>query len=125
MPNTKGRLERRKRKRFRVQNDAFVVLISNETKVGSLRDIAMDGLAFHYIGRQESLNESAKLGVFSANHDLFLYKVPCKIISDSKIYARQPNPITRRRCGVQFGELTEDQISELKYFIANHTTSEV
>jgi c-di-GMP-binding flagellar brake protein YcgR len=124
MPYTKRRLERRKRKRFRVQNDTFVVLISNETRVGPLRDIAMDGLAFHYTGREEPLNKSAKLGVFSVNHDLFLYKVPCKIISDSKIYARHPSPITKRRCGVQFSELTEDQRSELKCFIANHTAGE-
>ncbi|UCG80305.1 MAG: hypothetical protein JSV60_10125 [Desulfobacterales bacterium] len=119
MPNTKDQLERRKRKRFRVQNDAFVVLISNDTKIGPLRDIAMDGLTFHYVGRQESLSESAELGVFSANHDLFLYNIPCKIVADSKIYERHPSPITKRRCDVQFRDLTPDQVSALRYFIEN------
>jgi hypothetical protein len=67
----------------------------------------------------------AELGVFSGNHDLYLYKVQCKIISDSKIRERHPSPVTKRRCDVQFVELSQDQISELKYFIENHTTTGV
>jgi hypothetical protein len=124
MPSKKGRIKRGRYSRYKVQSDAFVVLVSNDAKVGPLRGIAMEGLMFHYVGRRESVNGSAELGIFSPNHDLCLYGVPCKIISDVKVYKTHHGPIAKRRCDVQFGKLTEEQISELKYFIAHCTTSE-
>ena len=125
MPSTKVRVERRKHKRFRVENDTFVVLKSYDSKVGHLKEITMDGLSFHYVGRGEVLTEPAELSVFSPDNDFYLFMVPCRIISDSKLYKNHPSPITMRRCGVQFGELTSQQVSQLEYFVQNHTTSGV
>jgi hypothetical protein len=124
MANTKATVELRKRGRFRIQNDTFVVLRSNGTKVGSLKEMTMDGLSFHYIGREEPLAESAELSIFSPNNDFYLFTVPCKITSDLKLYKKHPSPITMRRCGVQFGKLTDLQASEIEYFLQNYTTGE-
>jgi hypothetical protein len=122
MTNTKAQIERRKHKRCKVQDDAFVLCKSNDTKVGSLTDITMNGLAFHYIGREGALSALAQLGILLPDNHFYLYKVPCKIISDSKLYKNHPSPISMRRCGVQFGELTQSQISQLQYFMQNYTT---
>jgi hypothetical protein len=124
MANTKATVERRKRRRFRIQNDTFVVLRSNGTKVGALKEITMEGLSFHYVGREEPLAESAELSIFSPDNDFYLFTVPCKITSDLKLYKKHPNSITMRRCGVKFGKLTDQQASEIEYFIQNHTTGE-
>jgi len=124
MTNTKVQVERRKHKRFRVQNDTFVVLKSDNTKVGYLKEITIDRLSFHYVGRREPLTEPAELSIFSPDNNFYLYMVPCKIISDSKLYKDHPSSINMRRCGVQFGELTPHQMSQLEYFIEKHTTRE-
>jgi hypothetical protein len=123
MTNTKAQVERRKHKRSKVQDDAFVLLKSDDTRLGSLMDITMNGLGFHYIGREDALSELAQLGILLPDDHFYLFKVPCKIISDLKLYKNHPSPISMRRCGVQFGELTRSQISQLQYFIQNYTTS--
>lgn len=128
MTKTKATVERRKHNRFRMQNDTFVLLRSDDsddTKVGYLKEISMDGLSFHYVGRGEPLTEPAKLSICSPNNDFYLFMVPCKIVSDSKLYKNHPKPKTMRRCGVQFAELTSEQKAQLEYFIEKHTTGEV
>lgn len=124
MTNPKERVEQRKHKRFRAQNDTFVVLRSNDIKVGSPEEITMDGLSFHYVGREEPITEPAELSIISPNHNFQLVTIACKITSDLKSYERDPYAITVRRCAVQFVELTPLQISRLEYFIGNYTTGE-
>jgi len=121
MVDGKVEVERRRQRRFRLENDTFVVLRSNKTKVGSLKEMNMDGLSFHYVGREEPLMDAAELSIFSPNNDFYLFTVPCKITSDLKLYKDHPSPITMRRCGVQFGKLTSQQVSQLEHFIHHYT----
>ena len=125
MMNTKAQIERRKHKRFQVQNGAFVVLSPSDTKVGRIMDISMRGLAFHYVGRKDPSNESTQLSIFSADCDFYLYKVPCETKLDLRAYIGGSSPISIRRCSVQFGKLTHNQVSRLEHFIQNHTADEV
>lgn len=120
MTNSSERVEQGQHKRFRVQNDTFVVLRSNDIKVGSLEEITIDGLSFHYVGREVSITEPAELSIISPNHNFQLFTIPCKITSDLKSYERDPYAITMRQCAVQFVELTPLQISQLEYFIGNY-----
>ena len=49
-------------------------------------------------------------------------EIPCKAVSDLEIEDSPPfSSISMRRCGVQFGELTQEQESQLDYFLQNHT----
>jgi hypothetical protein len=130
MTNEKAEVERRKHKRSKVHNDTFVVLrpddskvgsVIDDSKVGSLIDITTNGLTFRYVGREEPLSELAELGIYFPDNDFYLFKVPCKIISDLRLYKNHPSPITTRRCGVQFRELTHSQVSQLQHFILNYT----
>ncbi len=123
MPNTKVPVERRKHRRFRVLNDTFVLLKSNRTSMGPLKEITMQGLSFHYVGSTQVLTKHATLSIISPDNSFYVYVVPCKIISDLKLNSKHPGPIGTRRCGVQFGELTPDQICLLGYFIQKLTTS--
>lgn len=124
MTYTKEPIERRKHRRFRVQNGSFAVLSPSDTKVGRLMDISISGLAFHYVGVKERMIESTQLSIFSGDCSFYLYRVPCKTICDLRPYPSS-GPISVRRCSVQFGELTENQMSRLKRFIRDYTTGEM
>lgn len=111
---------------YQVRGDVFVHLKSNGTNlVGTMRQISLNGLSFHYIGREIPLNDEAELAICSGGNDFFLYKVPCRILSDSKAYENHPSPISMRRCGVQFAELEGKHTKQIEYFILNHTRDEV
>ena len=122
-------VERRKHKRFKVQGSAFVVLGAppwpHSTKVGQIIDMSMHGLAFSYIADEGQSNSSFELGIFLADNSFHLRQIPFETISDVKTNEVPLSSITMRRRGVQFGELTHNQISQLEYFIRNHTISNV
>jgi len=121
--------DRRKHRRFQLHDSAFVVFRApwpHSTKVGQIIDISRQGLAFRYIADEGWSNGSSELEIVLANHSFYLDKVPFKTISDSKTDNDVPfSSIEMRRSVVQFGDLTPNQISQLEYFIWNHTTSKV
>lgn len=112
-------------KEYKVRGDVFVLLKSNGTNlVGAMREISMNGLKFHYIGREKLLHEEGELAICSGGKDFFLYNVPCRILFDAKVYKNHPSPISMRHCGVQFGELDRKHTTQIEYFIQNHTWDE-
>lgn len=118
--------ERRKHKRFQVQNGAFAVFTAfswphSTQKLGQIIDIGMGGLAFSYIASEEPSNGSLELSIFLAENRFHLRNIPFETISDVETNEVPFSSITMKRSGVQFGELTPNQISQLKYFISNHT----
>lgn len=130
MTMTKKIVERRKHKRLQVEDGAFVLLSRDSAILGHIVEISMAGLTFLYITSGKPPNGSSELEVLlpeqlEDDRSFYFDKVPFKTISDFAI----PNElslgsITIRRCGVQFGGLTPSQISQLEYFILNHTISE-
>ncbi len=120
MSAKKEKVERRQEKRFRVNDGAFVVLTPADPKVGRIIDISTDGLAFAYIGKDGPLDESTEVSIFSEDCSFSLYKVPCDIILDSGPDESGFAPISIRECRVKFGELKQNQISELNGFIQHY-----
>ena len=123
----KKQVDRRRHKRFQVRETAFVVLRAPfSTNVGQITDISIDGLAFRYIDGVKRTNSYSELDILLSNRSFYLDKIPFKTISDCKAPNKVPfSSIEMRRSGVQFGKLTPNQISQLKYFIWNHTTDVV
>ena len=124
MTNTQWQIERRKHKRFRVRDGVFVTLKPSDTGVGRLRDISMGGLRCDYVTEQASSIEATELDIFMTNSDFGFYKIPCQIVWHRITYESPLTSISRRECGVQFGEMTDSQLSWLEYFIQNYTTGE-
>ena len=119
-------VERRKHKRFQVQDGAFAVLTPHFYTWGQIIDISRGGLAFRYTGKELPPNISCDLGISLANIGFYLGKLPFRAISDFEIGNEVAyNLTTIRRCGVEFGELTLNQISGLECFIRNQTMGEV
>jgi hypothetical protein len=124
--NTKKPVERRKHTRFRVQDSAYVALKPSDAEGGRLISISMSGLMFEYLTNQASSIEATELDILLVDGAFELSHVPCQRIWDLPTYELIPtSPLQKRRCGVEFGELTQSQISQLEYFIQNHTTGEV
>lgn len=119
-------VEKRKHRRFCLKDLAFAAFGSHAKGIGKIIDISRGGLSFRYIADGDQLNESFELEIYLANNGFHLKEVPSKTISDLEITSEFPtSSITMRRCGVQFGELTQNQVSQLECFIQNHTVGEV
>jgi len=122
----KGIANKRKHTRFRSQDLAFAAFGAYSKEIGEIIDISMGGLAFLYIADGDQINESRELEIYLANNGFHLKEVPFTTISDFELTSEFPTSfIIMKRCGVQFGELTQTQVSQLGYFIQNHTVGEV
>jgi hypothetical protein len=124
MINSEEQAERRQCKRFQVEDGAYIILKPFDGRVGRILDISIDGLTFDYVSGEQPSNMPNELDITMANGTCRLRNVPCKIISDFETEYVHLVPLSIRRCGVQFGDLTPDQISQLEYFIHNHTVGE-
>ena len=124
---TKGKegVERRKHKRFEVPIGAFVAFRPRDTRLGEIIDISAGGLAFRYLATKEPLNGSCKLKIFPTEGDSYLNDVLFKTITDFGTYEIPFTSITMRRSGVQFGELTDNQMSQLQRFIHSNTDGDL
>ena len=119
-------VERRKYTRFRTRNGALIELRSQRGKLGEIIDISKGGLAFRYIDIGDRPKGSFELDIFLKETGFRLEKMPAKTISDFRTTKYFPFSSTKtRRQGVEFGELTQKQISQLEHFIRNYTTEQV
>ena len=116
--------ERRKHNRIRVKSHAFVGVGPHFNQVGPLTDISKGGLAFCYTARKKQPN-GLSLDIFLTDGDFYLSYVPFKAVFDSEISNNTAGYAPIRRCRVQFGDLTESQVSRLEYIIQKHTISEL
>ena len=118
-------VERRKHKRFLVQEGAFALLKNNSSKLGQIKNISRGGLAFSYIVDEEQLHESFKVDIFISKIGYCLKNVPSKKISDFRIDNRLPfSTFSIRQVGIQFDELNHSQLSQLDKFMRDYTTGE-
>ena len=125
MKSKKDLVERRGHKRFEVKEGAFASLKGPVSKLGQITDISRGGLAFRYIDTGVRPARLFDLEISLTDNTFRLKEVSCKSISDSEITNEfHFSSITMRRLGVQFEKLTQDQNSQLEYFIQNHTIGE-
>jgi len=123
--------EHRRHERYQVPEGSFVTLGPSNSILGQILDISMGGLAFRYMNsRSEAPRHESYLDIYLTEGDLCLAAVPVKAVSDFETYdtvtckADGPLPVScrgMRRCGVQFGEMTEGQMSQLASCIQSQT----
>ena len=116
-------VERRKHTRFQVPKSAFVGFGPYDAKVGQIIDVSTGGLAFRYVGTEEPSN--GELSIFLAERDFYVGQIPFKTISDFEIAGKNPSTsVPLRRSGVQFGQLTDHQSSQLEHLLHSLTLGE-
>ena len=86
MTDGKKRVERRKHKRFRVQEGAFVILSPSDTGAGRLKNISMGGLMFEYVTVKTPSINATELEIFLMDSPFRLHQVPCHSVWDLPVY---------------------------------------
>jgi len=118
-------MDRRSHKRFSPRSPAFVALGNHGNRIAQIVDIGRGGLAFHYIGDEGRFNQSDCLDIYSAEEQFYLKKVRFTTISDVELPRELSwSPITMRRCGIEFDNLTTTQASQVEDFLTHHTKGE-
>jgi hypothetical protein len=124
MTSAKERVERRKHKRFQVDNGALVILGWYYEKVGRIIDISKGGIAFRYTPTEEEQNGS-DLAIVLSETNFYLDEVSNKTITDFELADKTPiTSVNARRRGVQFTNPTDSQKAQIEFFINNYTNRE-
>lgn len=102
--------ERRKYTRFQVKDRSCAL----HTQFGPIIDISMDGLAFLHAQKKGDLKKVVETGMLFAGKTPVCEQVSVKIISDQDAGG---GSALLRRAGLQFGDLTQEQLAQLESFI--------
>ena len=116
-------VERRKHKRFKTEPDGVAVLTPpwpHCSLVGYISDISKGGVGFRYYADEQPLKPPFLLH-FLASGTFYVLDIPFEPVWDFQMLNESPFIFAIRRCGVQFGEFTHEQISQVDSFIGNHT----
>ena len=92
--------------------------------IGDISDICVGGLSFCYPSTESRTHRLSHLNILLTDGSFQLNTVQFEVIwdcrSESEVFAGVPT----RRCGVRFLGLTDEQKSDLRYFIQFHTTAD-
>ena len=125
MSDIKISKERRQQKRFKAQEGAFAALVDQESRLGQIKDISLQGLSFRYIDSSKKLDNASELKIILGNQGLYLDKVPFQKICDFEIENEFSfSTVKMRQIGLKFGALTAEQRMQLNRFIKRHTIGE-
>jgi hypothetical protein len=92
--------------------------------VGEIIDVGSGGLSFCYTASRKGVSRPSGLDILLTDGSFSLNNVPLRIITDIELETEESSGFATRRCGVQFGDLTDEQKSNLLYFIQTYTTAD-
>ena len=115
-------IEHRRYDRYLPLGDTFAALGKKYEKVGKVKNVSMGGLSFEYICGENTTQNSSQIDIFVVGNVFHLYSVPCKMVYDIQIHVPHVNNhfakiLTTKRCGVQFEDLSDDILIQLKLFL--------
>ena len=115
--------ERRKIKRLKASYGAYAVVGPETSKLGQIKDISMNGLAFKYLADEARSNGAGELDIIVRQDCLCVKSIPIQTVSDFELAKESAFSTVRlRQQGVQFGELTSEQSAQLEFILKNHTS---
>jgi len=112
--------EKRKFKRLKGKEGAFAVFMGpNELiNTGQIQDISMGGLCVRYVSTNLHNKGRSEIKIFGSNgRFIHVDKVQCRIVYDREVPKNSEEQISRRRCGVEFKNLSARHLSMLQDFI--------
>ncbi len=123
MINSEKVIERRCNERFQVQQGVYALLKNGSSKLGQIKNISKGGLAFMYINDGEQIYEPTQVDIFLSGYGFILKGIPCKKISDVHVDNFVPfSTFEMKQLGVQFGEVSLNQLAHLDRLIEKYTT---
>jgi hypothetical protein len=119
--------ERRKEKRYTVQDDVFAVfrLGHNSSSLVNILDISKSGFAFKFVGKDEIYQDRFELDIFVSGDGRCLGNIPFKIISET-IEPKGDSffSFAQRRMSACFDKISDSKSLQLDSFIKNHKVTE-
>lgn len=116
--------EQRKSLRFPVINGAFAAFSPQSRKEfiksGQIIDISKTGLALTYIAPKAYRNSSSQVSIIGPHGNAVIWKLPCKVIYETDSSDGHSTSLSTKRCGIQFEDLSEQQLSRLQNFIREY-----
>jgi len=127
MPKTKRLCDRRKHIRHCVKDGAVAIPRSSSAKIGRIIDISRKGLAIRYTGKRNWLNGASQIDIMLIDDDnYYLSKLSAKIISDYECtFYVSGRMREEKRCGLQFLNLSDYQLTKIDQFIHKFTVGSV
>ncbi len=125
-------VERRKHKRYKVKEGAFVEFDKPRffklgkplnVRLAPLIDISRGGLGFKYVDGEMWSHDYDELTISKCHNETKIDMVPFKVCSDF-IISQISDSMSMRRCGVKFGNLNSSQKAKLNSFIHTQTISD-
>jgi hypothetical protein len=123
---TVGRsLKKRKQDRSTSLKGIYAVLfrpgVQNFDRMGQLIDISEDGASFHYVVDRKAVDAvmsepACRLRIFGACRMVELEKI--LVVYDYELQRYSNDPVSVRRCGIRFRNLSQQHKSELDRIIA-------
>ncbi len=116
-----GTVERRKHPRYKTKEGAVALHAGN---VGRINNISLGGVSCSCtFVDSTACDKNTHLDIFFSHSDnpIHLQDIPVSIASAEMSLGSVFSCLFSRRCGIQFGELTESQEDLLKEFIAHYT----
>lgn len=125
LKDRRKRTGQRKSPRFLVKEGSFAAIDSNYGIIGHIKDINQCGLAFQYIPNEKQLAGQLTVDIFRNSREFYLKNLPFKAIADFYVDNKPlfSTTILKQCCG-KFAALTDNQISQIDYFIQNYTMGE-
>jgi Tfp pilus assembly protein PilZ len=111
---SKTLIGRRKLKRHRVREGVYALFNKNSRIIGEVKEMSTKGLSVNYHFDEKFVPVSSKIDILYFNGNFRLSGMPYTRITDLRVTKKV------RRCGILFGNLTANQISQLKFFITKY-----
>jgi hypothetical protein len=114
--------EKRKSPRFRIRENALVVLKQRPRDMaGSLKDISLSGFAFSCLDRKAPSPEPLQFDILVPQAGVYIDNLPGRLVFERKIENEgATEAVTFRKHGVQFVGLSADQVRDLKRLIRDY-----
>ena len=115
--------ERRKDFRHKVKDNEFHIFNQGSKIACKLIDISKGGLAYQYKPIKGKKLESNLYDIISAgSQHFYLFDIICKTIYDTRdlIVNQSAADTARRRRGLHYGKITENQIGKFELLLRNY-----
>lgn len=110
---TKPFRERRKHPRYGAKEETALLAAPRVILSDNLIDISAGGLSFSY-GEEVHFQVGEMVKIEIIRNDIAIEEIPAKIVDDTEF---PPDPKYLRRCGVEFGALSESQKEKIAFLV--------
>jgi len=116
--------ERRKHERLQLHAMSFATISAHPRIAGQILNISEAGLSFRYIASRNRLTDACNLNILVADGSFRLHNLPIKPVWDHAMPDDfSSGLISMRHCAVRFGDLSDEQRSDLKILFEDQTAS--